>query len=84
MSESMLKMESQIASIDNRLANIETLLFSPFVTAWSTTDPVSAINVTFPGSLSTREHHQKRTVYLIGNEVFQRCLEGIENTYQLN
>jgi len=48
-------MESRIASIDNRLANIETLLFTPFITASSTTDPVSAMDVTFPDTSSTGE-----------------------------
>ena len=53
MSEAISKMESHIASIDNRLSNIETLLFTPFIPTSSTTsDPVTALDVSFPSSSS--------------------------------
>lgn len=48
-------MESHIASINNHLSNIETLLFTPFIPATSTTDPVPAMDVSFPGPSSIGE-----------------------------
>ena len=56
MSEAISKMESHIASIDNRLSNIETLLFTPFIPASNTTcDPVSGLDVSLPSSSSIGE-----------------------------
>lgn len=56
MSEAISKMESHIASIDTRLSNIETLLFTPFIPASSTTcEPVSALDVSLPSSSSIGE-----------------------------
>ena len=56
MSEAISKMESHIASIDNHLSNIETVLFTPFIPASSTTcDPVSGLDVSLPSFSSIGE-----------------------------